>query len=154
MIASGLAEDGGVDADEASLGIDEGTAGIAGVDGGVGLDEILVILDAHAAASDGTDDALGYGLADTERVADGEDDIPDEHQVAIGECGMGEVVGIDFEDGDIGLWVTSDDFGFVFLAGVFEGDLDFVGSIHDVVIGEDIAIGGDDDAGAEAALFE
>ncbi|MFM1943697.1 MAG: hypothetical protein RI897_2679 [Verrucomicrobiota bacterium] len=154
VVAAGLAEDGGIDSDEAALGIDESAAGITGIDGGIGLDEVLVVFDSHTSAADCADDALGDRLADAEGVADGEDDIADEDEVTIGERGMGEVVGVDFEHGYIGFGVTSDDFGFVFFAGVFEGDFDFIGAINDVVVGEDVAIGGDDDTGAEATLFE
>ena len=52
---------------------------------------------------------------------------------------------------DVGLGVGADDPRFEFAA-VGQGDLNVSGSIHDVVIGEDIAVRTNDDAGAKAAF--
>ena len=68
------AHDEGVDADDLARQVDQRTAGIALVDGGVGLNEIFVLVDTAAEHSVfGADDAHGHGLAQAERVADGQD---------------------------------------------------------------------------------
>src|SRR5690606_34559991 len=60
---AGLGINGGIDADEPALGIDQRPARIARVDGGVGLDEVLVDVDAQPIASQGRDYAHGGGLS-------------------------------------------------------------------------------------------
>ena len=151
LVAAGAAEDGGVDADEAALDVHERAAGVAGVDGGVGLDEVLIVLDAEVAAARGADDAGGDGLADAEGVADGQHDVADLHLVAVGHRDDRQVLGVNLDDGDVGLRVAANDLGGE-LAAILQGDFHLVGVIHDVVVGEDVAVLGDDDARAEAVL--
>ena len=57
--------------------VDQRAAGIAGIDGGVGLDEELVVGDADLRARHRRHDAVGHGLADAERIADGEHQVAD-----------------------------------------------------------------------------
>ncbi len=57
--------------------VDQRTAGIAGIDGSVGLDEELVVGDTDLGARYRRYDTVSYGLADTERIADGEHDVAD-----------------------------------------------------------------------------
>src|SRR6185503_881695 len=54
--AAAAAEDGGVDADDLALEVDERTARVAGVDGDVGLDELVVarLTDEAALGADDT----------------------------------------------------------------------------------------------------
>ena len=79
-------EDLRVDADQLAARVDERAAGVALVDGRVGLEEVLeaAVADARR-ASLGADDAHGDGLADAERVADGERDVADAHAVGVAE---------------------------------------------------------------------
>src|SRR5690606_3071489 len=72
--------DGGVDADELAARVHEGAAGVARVDRRVRLDEILVRGKAEAPA-DRADDAERDGMAQAERVADREHDVPDLERV-------------------------------------------------------------------------
>ena len=65
--------------------IDERAAGIAGIDGGIGLDEELVVGDADLGTRHRRDDAVGHGLADAERIADGEHEVADLQRVGIAE---------------------------------------------------------------------
>ena len=76
-IAAARRDDGGVDADQLALGVDQRAAGVAGVDGRVGLDEVLVAAARDPAAAERADDARGDGLAEAERVADGEHEVAD-----------------------------------------------------------------------------
>src|SRR5207302_11436117 len=89
------AENRGVDADDAAVGVEERAAGIAGIDRGVGLDEIFVALDAEAAAAERADDAAAHRLADAERVADREHDVADLEFVAVAERRGGQAGRID-----------------------------------------------------------
>ena len=71
--ALGAADDGGVDADDTAVRIDERSAGVAGVERGVGLDHVFDRATALAAQrpTEGGDDAGGDGRLEAERVADG-----------------------------------------------------------------------------------
>ena len=84
LIATRAAENLAVDADETTLGIDERAAGVAGVDGGIGLDEILVHAGVIGAVL-GADDALGHGLAEAKRIANGEHHVAHGGFAAVGE---------------------------------------------------------------------
>ena len=65
--------------------IDQRAAGIARIDRRVGLDEELIVGDADLRARQRRDDAVGHGLPDAERIADGEHDVADFERVGIGE---------------------------------------------------------------------
>lgn len=128
------------------MDVDERAARVAGVDDGIGLKNVAGL----GAVAARADDALGEGSAETERVADSEDSLTDSYLIGIGEFQNGKVmVGIDdFDDGDVGLWIGADELGFVAFL-VVGGDADFEGVGDNVVIGENVAFLGDDDAGAE-----
>ena len=67
LIAAGLGGNGGVDADDFAVNVDEGAAGVAGVDGGVRLDEALELLGAGEVTAGGDGpiaDMDGVGGAD------------------------------------------------------------------------------------------
>jgi hypothetical protein len=55
--AAGLRIDGGIDADELAVEIDQGAARIAGIDGSIGLDEEFVVRFFDAGAGQCRDDA-------------------------------------------------------------------------------------------------
>ena len=147
-VSAGPAGDGGVDADDLAAHVDERSAGVAGVDGGVGLEEGFVIGDADARAAGGADDAARDGLFEAEGRTDGEDPVSDFERVGVAEFGGGEEVGLDSDDGDFGGRVGADDLGFE-LAPVGQADGDLIGSGDDVIVGQDVAVGIDDDARAE-----
>ena len=58
---------------------------------------------------------------------------------------------VDLDDGEVGELVGADDLG-VHHAAVVEGDLDLYRAFDDVVVGDDVAVRRDDDAGADAVL--
>src|SRR5690606_6451202 len=63
-----------------------------------------------------------------------------------------QVVEIDLDDGEIRFRIGTDDLG-ERLASVGQCDFDFLGGFDHVVVGQDVALRADDDAGAEADLF-
>ncbi len=150
---AGAREDRGVDADQAAGKIDQRAAGIAGIDRGVGLDEELVVGDPDLGAGHRRHDAVGDGLADAERIADGEHHVADLQRVGIAEIGRGEALAavLDAQHGEIGARILEDEIGVEF-ALVGESDLDLVRILDDVIVGDDEAGGVDDDAGAQRAL--
>src|SRR5690606_24467080 len=109
------AEDGGVDADDATLRIDERAARIAGINRRVGLNEVFVSFDAETAATEAADDALRNGHADAEGIADGENRVAHFELIAVTQRGDGQVFRIDLEHGDVGLGIATDDPGFELL---------------------------------------
>jgi len=162
-----LAAAAGVDADDFGGHIDEGPAGVAGVDGGIHLDPVsevagFVLVDALTFGVEGSvdvgDDAEGEGSGEAEGGSDGHDILAWEEGVAVAE-GSGvegdifgfEGVDVHLEDGEVGPVVVADEAsGEAFAIG--EGDVYFGSASGDVVVGEDMALVVDDDAGADAGL--
>ena len=148
--------DGGVHADDFAVHVEQRSAGVAGVDGGVSLNEVLEL--AACAGLDGAifsgDDSGGDGLGEGEGTADGLDPIADVGGVRVADFdGRERDLGIDFDDGDVsGFIKTDDDGGSAFIVIVTirgELDVDFVGLLDDVIVGDDVALGVNDEAGAE-----
>ena len=153
---AGARVDRGVDADQMAAAVDQGAAGVAGVDRGVGLDEVLEGVDPEVRAPEGRDDAHGHRLADAEGIADGQHDVADDDVVHSAERDRRQLeltpfLGEELEHGEVGFRVAADHArrqG----AAVVEGNLDLVGAFDDVVVGEHVAVGADDDPGAEAGI--
>ena len=59
------------------------------------------------------------------------------------------MLGVHFDDRNVGLRVSANDFGVELGFVVRQGDFDFIRAIHDVVVGEDVAVFADDDSRAE-----
>ena len=75
-----LRVDGGVDADDLPVQVEERAAAVAGVDRRVGLDEVVVGAGADRARL-GAHDAHRDGVAEAERIADGDDVFADAQTV-------------------------------------------------------------------------
>ena len=130
--------DGGVYADHVAVHIERWAAGVALVDGGIDLDVVVIGAGADVAPAC-RDDACGDGAAETEWIADRNDPIADAG-VMIGELHIREgFVGIDLDQGKIGLRIGTNDLGLVDGA-VVGGNLHSLGMIDDVIIGHRIAI--------------
>src|SRR5580698_1213724 len=156
LVAVGLRVDGGVDAYDFAVHVQERSAGVAGIDGGIGLDEVLKL--ALRAGLDGAvlggDYASSDGLRQGEGAADGFDPVADFGGVGVAELnGRQGCAGVDFDDREVGGLVDADDMrGTAFVTVVWVGgELDeyLVGLLDDVVVGDDVALGIDDEAGAE-----
>ena len=93
--------------------------------------------------------AEGDAVIEIERRANRDGKLTDAGLGRVGELQDGQPLGGDADDGEIGLLVHAADFGVVFLA-VTKADFDLVRAIHDVAVGEDVAVFANDDAGALA----
>ena len=103
---------------------------------------------AHAElAALGGDDARRHRVLHAQGVADRQDPLADLDQGGIAQGGEGQVLGLDLEEGQVGLGVEPDDLGLVFLPWRVVIDvLDRV--LGDVVVGQDVAVGRDEEARA------
>src|SRR3984893_8623281 len=132
-----------IDADHLTLGIESGTARIAPVDRRIDLQEVIVGPGANVAPARRNDTGRNRS-PQSEGIADRD------HPVAHPWRGGGEVhrlVGtalLDFQESEIGFLVGSDDgcrHGFA----VVQGHGDLGGVLDDVVVRDNIAIGGDNE---------
>ena len=139
---------GGHDAHHLAVQVHQGAAGVAGVNGGVHLDHV----EGGALHVDGTVhagyDALTHGEGQlTQRVADGHHGVA---HVDIGGAAQRysrQILGIDFQHSHIVVAVAAHQRGRIGVA-VIEGDVDGAGVGYHVLIGDDIAVGGVDEAAA------
>src|SRR5262249_26300876 len=108
-------EDGGVDADDFAVRIDERAAGIAAIDGSVGLNGFIDeggLAGLHGAA-EGTDDASGQRALEAEGIADSENLLADLQSARIPEREHSEffAFGVNLDEGDVVALVGADGFG-------------------------------------------
>ena len=81
----------------------------------------------------------------------GEHHVTDFDFVAVGKSHGGQVLGLHLDHGHIRLRIAADHLA-VELASIGQADFDRAGVFHHVVVGEDVAVLGHDDAGAHALL--
>ena len=91
-------------------------------------------------------------MADAEGIADREDDVAHLELVAVAERRSGEPGGVNLDDGDVGLGVAADDRSLEFAPRFAERDFHLVGVFDDMVVGQNVAVGRDNDTRAEALL--
>ena len=144
--AARLREDRGVDAHQPTLAIEQRTARIAGIDCGIGLDEELPIRNADASAGDGGNDAGRHCLADAERVADGDGDVADFGTITVAHADHRQpgAAGIDLEQRQIETGIGKYHLGRK-LAAIRQRDKNLIGTADNMIVGDDQAIGADDD---------
>jgi len=75
--AAGAAENGGIEADQAAVDVDERAAGVAGIDGGVGLNEVLIGEARFGRRPLALTMPVVTVSPDAERIADGEHAVAD-----------------------------------------------------------------------------
>src|SRR5215467_8986367 len=138
-----------VDADQIAARVDQCAAGIAEIDCGIGLNEILEGVDAEMIAAERADDAMRDRVAKAERVAEREHRIADLHAVQRSQRDGWKAFAVGLEDGEIGLGIAAADRR-GHAATIREHDLDVIGSLDDVIVGEDVAFVAHDHSGAEA----
>ena len=140
-------EDRGVDADDLAVEVEGRAARIAAVDRGVDLEEVVIGAGADVAAAR-RDDAGGDGAAEAERIADGHHPVADADLGIVGEVDIGELAAaIDLEHREVGARVGADQLGVEFLA-VIGHHGEGGAFLDDVVVGDEIAVLGDEEAGA------
>ena len=163
-VVAGVRRDQRVDADELAVRVDERAAGVTGVDSGVSLDHIRVdggfaravavligggVHDLRTAR--GRHDAGGNGLLEAERAADGHDPLADDELVGVADLDGRKAAGIlGLDDRDVGAGIAAHDLGVVGLAR--DGDLVRAAAFYDVVVRDDVAVGGEHDAASQRGL--
>ncbi len=79
------------------------------------------------------------------RIADGQNPLADLDQGGVAQLDERQVLGLDLEEGQVGLRVGPDDLGIIVLA--LEGRHRVLyGVLGDVVVGQDVAVGADEEA--------
>ena len=157
-VVASLAGHGGVDADDAAAAVDERTAGVARRDRGVGLDEAVegallgddrAVERRHDAERHASGRRRGRGRTRSPATSSPMRDLRrrcERHRL--------EVVAVDAQQGEVVAGVGGDDrrpsIGSVSPARRTWID---VGAVDDVGVREDLAVGGDDHAGADGAAL-
>ena len=136
-------------ANHLAIHIEQGAAGVAGVDGTVGLDQVHGGAGGHGDLPiQGTDNTGGFGEGQlTQGVADGHHAVAHVQLVGVANDHGGQAGGIDLQHGYIVALVIADELG-VILGAVVGGDGDGGCAFNHVVVGQDIAVIGEDEAGA------
>ena len=160
--ATALRKNECVDAENRSIHIDQRSAAVAGVDGSIGLDigEGLVGI---GLTSDGADYSHGDGVLQALGTADGENELT-YARTMLGEQGKRrEILFIDLEQGKISLFVGADQAGLedaasarrdgaAVVSGQGQSHADALRTFDYVIVGDDVAVGVDDDSGADGVL--
>jgi hypothetical protein len=133
-----------------SLQIAEWATGVARVDARVRLQVILDRVHPEAAAALGREHAGRDRVSQPEGRADRHDPLADAGSVRVGELGGGEAGRVDADDGEVRRGIAAHEPGRK-VAPVAEPNVDGERLFDDVIVREDGAVGGEDDAGARAA---
>ncbi len=144
---TGAGEDLRVDPDDFASHVEQRATGVTRVDGHVGLNERHIGV-VRQAAPLGTDDTLGHGVIETERRADRQNPFADLERIGIAQFGGRQVLAINFQHGNVGTRIGTDQFGLQ-LAAIGQAYENLVSAIDYVVVGQHVAIRGDDEARAE-----
>ena len=133
----------GVDADDLAIFVDQGAAGVAAGDGGVMLHVRNTVNHSVGVG----DHAVGEGGGQTLGVAEGVDNLA-YSMVTGAQLYRLQAGSVDLQNGNVnGLVVCQHVLNIV--GGGTEGDLCGVAILNDVVIGDDFAVGGVDEASAQ-----
>ena len=92
-------------------------------------------------AAQGTDDTDGQRFGQAEGVADGDDPFADLQFVRVAQIHGGQALCIvDLQYGHIGLAVGADQFDTLKLTAVAQDDMNFIGIVDNVVVGQDVTV--------------
>ena len=145
--AAGGREDRGVDADDITVDIKGRAAGIPFVDRRIDLDEVVIGTGADVAAAR-RHDAGSHGAPEAEGIAYRNHPVTDARRM-VGKLHVREVVAVDLDQSEVGALIGADDLGRIGLA-VVSRDLNVLGVLHDVIVGDGVAVGGDEETGTLA----
>src|ERR1022692_3006125 len=157
LVSSATGVNGSVDADHLARHVDQRTARIARIDGRVGLDERLKLPVGNDIASFGGNDTGGDRLIETEWTSHRKHPVADRHAVRVAQLGCGQrLLGVNLDDREIGFLVNPNHDGVVGHGGgiVHQLYVDAIGFLDHVIVGHDVALGVDDDAGTQGALAQ
>ena len=85
----------------------------------------------------------------TEGVANGNDLLAGMDRLRVAELDGGQILSVgDFEEGDVAERVRANEFNVFIARAVVEDDSDVPGAFDDVLVGQDIAVGGNNHTGA------
>ena len=136
------------DAHHFTVHVEESPARVAGIDGAVSLDQLLGAAGGHGhipvQGADGTG-CQGEGQF-AQRVADGHHIVAYIQLAGGADDHRGQALGLHLQHGHIVALVVADDLGII-LGAVVGGDGHRIGAFNDVVIGDDIAVIREDEAG-------
>ncbi len=90
-------------------------------------------------------------MLETERVADRQHPLAHSQGVGVPQRDTGEIAGVDLDDGDVRIRVAPHHLR-AELPTVEQPHVEEIESLHDVVVGHDVAVGRDDEAAPAAAL--
>jgi hypothetical protein len=153
-------DDGGVDADDVAVDVEQRPAGVAGVDLGGRLDQVTVepvflAAELRQRAADRADDADAHAHLALGRqavgVAERDRPLAATDLGRVGPRHRGQVARGDLEHGQVGPRVGADHDGRVDLL-IVGRDPELFGVGDDVVVGQDVAVGIDDEARADGAV--
>ena len=143
-----------IDANDFAAHVDQRTSGVAGVDGGIGLNEAsgrAAILRERIRTVESADNAAGYGEAESEGVAEGKHGLAGAQSGGVAPGSVGKIASVDLDDGEVGKRIGTDKFG-VHDAAILQGNVDVDCAIDDVIVGDDVAIGRDENTAADSML--
>ncbi|CDN45284.1 hypothetical protein BN871_HA_00060 [Paenibacillus sp. P22] len=156
--------DGGIDADDFAVHVDQRTAGVAGVDGGVRLQQMLVVPSGAAGfRSDldrtlaGAEHAYRNGMIEAVRVADSDEPVADAAGFGVAERQRREVLAVlrlYLEHGEIEILAGSEQLRFQLLGRALHLDLDLLRAVDDVLVRQNIAVLLEEESGAEPRLLK
>ena len=138
-----------VDAHDLPVAVDKRAAGVAVVERGIGLNQRHRTVAHRKVPIDGGNNAVCHRAAQlyAERVADGHDRIAHTQLARIAELRRLQAGGVHFKHCDIARFIAADQHGviLVIVAGQYR---DHLCIFNDVVVGDNVAVGGHDDARA------
>ena len=117
------------------------------VDRRIDLDEVVIGTGADVAAAR-RHDAGSHGAAEAEGIAYRKHPVTDARRM-VGKLHVAEVVAVDLDQREVGARIGADDLGRIGLA-VVSRDLNVLGVLHDVIVGDGVAVGSDEEAGTLA----
>ncbi len=141
----------GVDAHHLTGQIKQRTARVTRVDRHVGLDERNVVF-VRQAAADRTDDTLGHGVVEAEWRANGYDPLTGLQVLGLAELEHRQVLAVDFQQRHVGARIGTDQLGLE-LAAIGQAHQNLVGIGNHMVIGQDVAVGRNDETRAQGLGF-
>src|SRR5262249_1332780 len=139
--------------DNAAAAVHQRPAGVPGVEGRVRLNHVVHQVASYApqGPADSADDSCCHGGLEAERAADRHDELADPQLRRVAKLGEWERLPVALDEGQVGPRVVADDAATDLLA-IVQADADLLRLPNHVVVGEQVALRGEQDAGPGAHL--